>query len=78
MSLADAYESDLRGLVEELEKQDVFAQGEAEAWYEGIDEAEDVSDLAIVNDAIQEILGDSDGLNRALDEQNHHETNAFF
>lgn len=78
MSHTDAYEADLRGLVEDLEKQDVFALGEAEAWYVGSDEAEVVSDYLMLNEAIVDILDEREGVDEALKTATHYETRACF
>lgn len=78
MSLTDANERDLRGLVEELENLDVFALGEAEAWYEGIDEANVVSDYMMVNEAIVDTLEDRDGVQSAVEATATHQTRSFY
>lgn len=78
MSHTDAYEADLRGLVEELKNQNAFVPGDPEAWYDGIDEANVAPDYMMVNEAIVDILDARDGFNRSLKTLNHKKTPRFF
>ncbi|WP_058365223.1 hypothetical protein [Haloparvum sedimenti] len=79
MSLADSYDRDLRELVDTLDERGVLQPGEKEAWTDGLDDAEHVSDYARLNDSLVSVLGDRDGLPEALEEHSFNpETDAFF
>lgn len=56
----------------------MFAPGEAEARYDGIDEGDVVSDYMLVNEAIVDVLDERDGVNEALKEAVQHQTRAFY
>ncbi|WP_231184708.1 hypothetical protein [Haladaptatus sp. DYF46] len=45
-------------MVEALGDHGVFRPGEAEAWFEGVEEAEHLSELMMCNEALVEALGD--------------------
>jgi hypothetical protein len=61
MTLTDSYEDDLHDIVDGLEDAGIFAPGEPAAWREGIEDADHMSDLMIVNEALVEALSDRDG-----------------
>ncbi|MFC7204714.1 hypothetical protein ACFQJC_14435 [Haloferax namakaokahaiae] len=68
MTLFSSYESDLREMLAALDDNDVFAPGEREAWREGVEEAEHLSDLMMVNEALVEVLSGREKFDRFMAE----------
>ena len=77
MSLEDAYRSDLRELVAALDDRGIFQPGEREAWEEGIEQAEDTSELMITGEALHKAIVDREGVDEVVSEHTKERTQAF-
>ena len=77
MSLLEAYRSDLRELVAALDDRGVFRPGEREAWDEGIDNAEDVSELMITGEALHKAMLEREGAEEVVTEHTEERMKTF-
>jgi len=77
MSLQSAYREDLRELVAALDDRGIFLPGEREAWDEGIEEAEDTSELMITGKALHKAIVDREGVDEVVSEHTKKRTQAF-
>jgi len=78
MSLLEAYRADLRELVAAaLDDRGIFRPGEREAWDEGIDDADDVSELLMTAEALHKAILDREGVDEVVSEHTKERTRAF-
>lgn len=77
MSLLEAYRSDLRELVAALDDRGVFRPGEREAWDEGIDDADEMTELMITGEALHKAMLDREGVEEVVSEHTKERTEAF-
>jgi len=77
MTLIDAYRDDLRELVDRLDERGVFAPREREAWDEGIDEADNMSELMMTGEALHGAIVDREGAGEVVSEHTEQRTQAF-
>lgn len=77
MTLQAAYRDDLRELVAALDERGAFRSGEREAWEEGIDEADEMSELMMTGEALHEAMLDRDGVDEVVSNHTEEQTRAF-
>ncbi|WP_280585393.1 hypothetical protein [Halorubrum sp. Boch-26] len=77
MSLQSAYREDLRELVAALDERGIFRPGEREAWEEGIEEADDMTELMITGEALHKAMLDREGVEEVVSEHTKERTRAF-
>jgi hypothetical protein len=77
MSLQSAYREDLLELVAALDDRGIFRPGEREAWEEGIEEADDMSELMTTGEALHAALVDREGVDEVVSEHTEERTQAF-
>ena len=77
MSLQSAYREDLRELVAALDDRGIFRPGECEAWEEGIEEADDMSELMTTGEALHKAMVDRDGVDEVVSEHTEARSRAF-
>jgi hypothetical protein len=77
MSPLKAYRADLRALVAALDDRGVFRPGEREAWDEGIDDADDVTELLTTAEALHTAIVGREGSEEVVSEHTEARTRAF-
>ena len=77
MSLLEAYRSDLRELVAALDDRGVFRPGEREARDEGIDDAEEMTELMITGEALHKAMLGREGAEEIVTEHTEERTQTF-
>lgn len=77
MSLQSAYREDLRELVAALDDRGIFRPGEREAWEEGIEQADDMSELMMTGEALHAAMVDREGVDEVVSEHTEERTQAF-
>ena len=77
MTLIEAYRDDLRELVSRLDENGVFAPGEREAWDEGIEEADQMSELMTTAEALHEAMVEREGVDEVVSKHTEQRTQAF-
>jgi len=64
MAQLSAYSKDLYELVAALDDRGVLRPGEREAWEEGIDDADEISELRTIEEALHKAMLDREGCQR--------------
>jgi len=64
-------------LVAALDDRGVFRLGEREAWEEGIDEADEMSELMTTAEALHKAMVDREGVDEVVSEHTEERTQAF-
>ncbi|TKX70961.1 hypothetical protein [Halorubrum sp. GN11GM_10-3_MGM] len=77
MTLIEAYRDDLRELVARLDENGAFAPGEREAWDEGIEEADQMSELMMTGEALHKAMVGREGVDEVVKEHTEERTQAF-
>lgn len=77
MAQLSAYSKDLYELVAALDDRGVLRPGEREAWEEGIDDADEISELRTIEEALHKAMLDREGVNEVVSKHTAERTQAF-
>ncbi|WP_231899181.1 hypothetical protein [Halorubrum trapanicum] len=64
-------------MVAALDDRGIFRPGEREAWEEGIEEADDMSELMTTGEALHAAMVDREGVDEVVSEHTEERTQAF-
>jgi len=77
MAQVSVYYEDLSELVAALDDRGVFRPGEREAWEEGIDDADEISELRTIEEALHKAMLDREGVTEVVSKHTAERTQAF-
>jgi len=77
MAQLSAYSENRYELLAALDDREVFRPGEREAWEEGIDDADEMSELRTIEEALHNAMVDRDGVNEVVGKHTAERTQAF-
>ncbi|TKX64362.1 hypothetical protein [Halorubrum sp. GN12_10-3_MGM] len=77
MAQLSAYSEDLYELVAALDDRGVLRSGEREAWEEGIDDADEISELRTTEEALHKAMLNREGVTEVVSKHTAERTQAF-